>query len=529
MERMDAEGDALLQMEILEVLSWMDSGEGPREDTGHSWDDVYKLMLCGGLSGAIAKTCTAPLARLTILYQVQGLGGVAPPHPVPANSRPPQRITTSAASSWSPSSTHKASSAAAPGPASTSIKAPSSHPPSSALPTRLPSPSRFVLASSSLSTSTPTSAVALALRSLDTVVTPRSALGTPRTAPSPSPFPSSSSPSPSQNAPGSPGTVPSPSPFPSTSSPSPSPSPSSSLAPSSSSLPPPGRFVYQGLRTLVAREGFSALYRGNIATILHRIPYSAANFSTYELAQKQLQDQIPNHATRSLTAGGLGSGQLSGGIRSLLHRILKEEGGLGLYKGLGATLMQVVPSLALNFCLYDTFKRMLSPPKPPPANVQQHMRSTAETRVNRSTGHYEPTQSLATSPSQSVVRSQDPGTVNPGPPTQGSSEVHQPEVPPSYSAFGTLGAAMISAFATSSLIYPLDLIRRRMQVSNCGKRGPSMNYWQTWRDVYIRGGGVRAFYCGIAAEYCKVIPGMTIAFVTFEAMKDFMEVESSSR
>ncbi len=41
-----------------------------RQQTSHDVMQTVKLLLAGGLAGAISKTATAPLARLTILYQV---------------------------------------------------------------------------------------------------------------------------------------------------------------------------------------------------------------------------------------------------------------------------------------------------------------------------------------------------------------------------------------------------------------------------------------------------------------------------
>ncbi|KAK9862601.1 hypothetical protein WJX84_003041, partial [Apatococcus fuscideae] len=54
--------------------SWLGIPVGPSEDVSESSQRVSGAPdAASGLAGAISKTATAPLARLTILYQVSGL------------------------------------------------------------------------------------------------------------------------------------------------------------------------------------------------------------------------------------------------------------------------------------------------------------------------------------------------------------------------------------------------------------------------------------------------------------------------
>ena len=44
------------------------------------------------------------------------------------------------------------------------------------------------------------------------------------------------------------------------------------------------------------------------------------------------------------------------GIGGTLRTIVRDEGLAGLYRGLGPTLLQTVPSLAFNYCAYETMR-----------------------------------------------------------------------------------------------------------------------------------------------------------------------------
>ena len=152
------------------------------------------------------------------------------------------------------------------------------------------------------------------------------------------------------------------------------------------------------------------------------------------------------------------------GIGHALATIVRDEGGLGLYRGLGATLIQVAPSLAINYAAYET------------------VRSYWLARSGRST------------------------------PTVGTS----------------LACGSLAGLVSSTATFPLDLVRRRMQLQGQGGTGQLYGSARGALRAIAQREGVRGLYAGILPEYLKVIPGVAIAFCTYELMKATLEVQTNA-
>jgi solute carrier family 25 phosphate transporter 23/24/25/41 len=333
------------------------------------------------------------------------------------------------------------------------------------------------------------------------------------------------------------------------------------------------RSVPAALASLVRREGVLALWRGNGVTILHRLPYSSINFWAYERSFAALDAAFPEKQQKGSSGGGGGSSQSSSSARAFgkrlaagavaggvacaaaypldlvrtrlaaqvggggggggnsfaaattaaataataappqpqqlyyrgvwgtLSTIARDEGLLGLYRGLGATLVQVVPTLGLNFGLYETSK----------AVVRQRREQRRQQRR-----------------AAAAASGEEEGGGESGDKNKAEA------LPPA----ATLACGCISGFVTATATFPLDVVRRRMQVAGrrAGEAGvaasPSSpsppparpSYAQVARDVVRQGGGLGGFYRGIGAEYCKVVPGVAIAFFVYESAKNALGV-----
>ncbi|RAL52357.1 unnamed protein product [Cuscuta campestris] len=246
---------------------------------------------------------------------------------------------------------------------------------------------------------------------------------------------------------------------------------------------------HEALR-IVNEEGFRAFWKGNLVTIAHRLPYSSVNFYAYEQYKKILKS-IPGlygsnkrNASTDLFVHFVGGG-LAGmtatsatypldlvrtrlaaqrstmyyqGISHAISTICRDEGFFGLYKGLGATLLSVGPSIAISFSVYESLR-----------------------------SHW-----LA----------------------------HRPDDP---NLMISLTCGSLSGIASSTATFPLDLVRRRMQLEGAGGRARVYNTGLVgaFRHI-VRTEGFRGFYRGIMPEYYKVVPGVGIVFMTYEALKKFL-------
>ncbi|XVF08177.1 hypothetical protein REPUB_Repub06bG0203500 [Reevesia pubescens] len=244
--------------------------------------------------------------------------------------------------------------------------------------------------------------------------------------------------------------------------------------------------IWREASRIINEEGFRAFWKGNLVTIAHRLPYTSVNFYAYERYKSLLQSILGlqnqrGNASADLCVHFVGGG-LAGmtaasttypldlvrtrlaaqrnsiyyrGIWHAFHTICKEEGFLGLYKGLGATLLGVGPSIAISFSAYEALRSYWQLQRPNDSTIMV-----------------------------------------------------------------SLACGSLSGIASSTATFPIDLVRRRMQLE--GAAGRARVYKTGLVGTFghiIQSEGLRGLYRGILPEYYKVVPGVGIVFMTYETLK----------
>lgn len=224
------------------------------------------------------------------------------------------------------------------------------------------------------------------------------------------------------------------------------------------------------------KEGLMSLWRGNSATMVRVVPYSAIQFAAHEQWKRILRVNGPDtKPINRLVAGslaGVTSQSLTypldmararmavtqkaeySTLRQVFVQIYRNEGVLAFYRGFFATILGVIPYAGCSFFTYDSLKNYFK-----------------------------------------------------------DQEIH-----PGLSTATTLFCGATAGAVGQTASYPLDIIRRRMQTSAV-KGAYYHTSFSTALKIY-REEGIMAFYKGLSMNWVKGPVAVGISFATHDTIRD---------
>ncbi|TVY20244.1 Mitochondrial carrier protein LEU5 [Lachnellula arida] len=284
--------------------------------------------------------------------------------------------------------------------------------------------------------------------------------------------------------------------------------------------------VVGAMKVIYKEDGVLGLYRGHSATILRIFPYAAIKFLAYEQI-RSVFIQGPHHETpfRRLISGSM-AGVTSvfftyplevirvrlafetkhdsrSSLAEICRRIYREappplrptssepaviaatatavravtpRSGLGnFYRGFSATIMGMLPYAGVSFLTHDTA-----------GDVLRHPLISRHTTL----------------------------------PKPENSPEHKP-APLRY--WAELLAGGIAGLVSQTSAYPLEVIRRRMQVGGTVGDGHRLGIGETAKLI-LKERGMSGFFVGLTIGYVKVVPMAAVSFYVYERGKTWLGI-----
>lgn len=224
-------------------------------------------------------------------------------------------------------------------------------------------------------------------------------------------------------------------------------------------------------KAVVERQGWKALYKGNLTNVIRSAPQKALDFFAFDAFKGLLGGSGSPGPLQTFMAAGLAGGASNAilyplevirsrltvdttgaykGAADAFTKIVKSEGVPALYKGVGPSVAAILPEAAIVYGLFDILKK-----------------------------------------SYARITGTDPGITQ------------------------SLTFGVFSAFMGQVVAYPLETVSRRMQVCGATASGRSHNFLTMLNEV-VAEGGPGALYRGIGAASLKVIPMAIVSFGTYE-------------
>ncbi|KAL8139939.1 hypothetical protein V2J09_005960 [Rumex salicifolius] len=245
--------------------------------------------------------------------------------------------------------------------------------------------------------------------------------------------------------------------------------------------------IMPAVKKIWSEGKFLAFFRGNGLNVMKVAPESAIKFYVFELLKTSImnakgEDKAQIGALDRLVAGGLAGAiaqtaiypmdlvktrlqtyDFKGGkainLRDLSRDIWVKEGPKAFYRGVIPSLLGIIPYAGIDLAAYETLRDM----------------------------------------SKKYILQEDQ---EPGPLVQ-------------------LGCGTVSGTLGASCVYPLQVVRTRMQAES-STQGSSMS------DMFLRTfrcEGYRGFYKGLFPNLLKVVPSASITYLVYEALKKHLQLE----
>lgn len=259
--------------------------------------------------------------------------------------------------------------------------------------------------------------------------------------------------------------------------------------------------IFSVLKTIVQKESVIALYKGNGAQMVRIFPYAATQFTSFEVYKQFLCRTLgpKSHIAKFLSGSLAGvtavtltypldmvrarlAFQVSGehrytGIVHTVTSIFKQEGGLrALYRGYTPTIMGMIPYAGLSFYCFESLKYFCLAFLP---NIcaKHHAQNTGGLAL--------------TLPSK-------------------------------------LLCGGFAGCIAQSVAYPLDVARRRMQLSMMipGMERFSKHWLTTLVLIFKEDGIVKGLYRGMTVNYLRVVPMVAVSFSANELMKQVLHLDT---
>ncbi|XP_039122492.1 mitochondrial carrier protein CoAc1 [Dioscorea cayenensis subsp. rotundata] len=256
--------------------------------------------------------------------------------------------------------------------------------------------------------------------------------------------------------------------------------------------------IFQSLNKVKQQEGILGFYKGNGASVLRIVPYAALHFMTYEQYRCWILNNCPSLGSGpsiDLLAGSAAGGtavlctypldlartklayemantrignSLSynaqpsyNGIKDVFRSVYMEGGLRSLYRGVGPTLIGILPYAGLKFYIYEELKTRVP---------EEHQKSV-------------------------VLR---------------------------------LSCGALAGLFGQTLTYPLDVVRRQMQVQNNQQSNqlgsPQIKGTIQGLNFIVRNQGWKQLFAGLSLNYVKVVPSVAIGFTAYDMMKSILRV-----